>query len=68
MENMENKKFEVLFLDRHVEVVDFDTVDTLIDELECFGRDDVCQIHVLNDDDSLGETIWTEEEGLFVYW
>ena len=60
------KKYDVLFLDRHIEVVDFDTVDNLIDELECFGRDDVCQIHRLRKDGKLGKTIWTEEEGLHV--
>jgi hypothetical protein len=59
------KKYEVLYMDRHVEIVDFDTVDKLIDELECFGRYDVCQIHELNDDGDF-KTIWTEEEGLFV--
>lgn len=60
------KKYEVLFLDRHIEIVDFDTVDNLIDELECFGRDDVCQIQRLRKDGKLGKTIWTEEEGLHV--
>lgn len=60
------KKYDVLFTDGHVEVVDFDTVDRLIDELEMFERWDVRQIHFLNPDGSLGDTIWTEEEGLFV--
>ena len=35
------KKYEVLYMDRHVEIVDFDTVDKLIDELECSERWDV---------------------------
>lgn len=60
------KKYEVLYLDKHTEIVDHETVDTMIDELEMFDRTDVSQIHVLNDDGSLGDTIWTEEEGLFV--
>ena len=60
------KKYEVLYMDRHVEVVNFETVDKLIDELEMFERDDVCQIHKLKRDGSLGKTVWTEEEGLFM--
>ena len=60
------KMYEVLFMDRHTEILDFDSVDNLIDELECFGRDDVCQIHELEDDGTLGQTVWTEEEGCFV--
>ena len=60
------KKYDVLFMDGHVEIVDFDTVDKLIDELEMFERDDINQIHELEEDGSLGRTIWTEEEGLFV--
>jgi putative heme iron utilization protein len=59
------KKYEVLYMDRHVEVVDFETVDKLIDELEMFERFDVSQIHELKEDGDF-ETIWTEEEGLFV--
>jgi hypothetical protein len=31
-----------------------------------FERFDVSQIHELEDNGELGETIWTEEEGLFV--
>jgi hypothetical protein len=60
------KKYEVLYTNRKVEVVDFETVDKLIDELEMFERFDVSQIHELEDNGELGETIWTEEEGLFV--
>ena len=56
---------EVLFNDRHTEIVDFETVDKMIDELELFERDDVSQIHLLKDDGDF-DTIWTEEEGLFV--
>jgi hypothetical protein len=60
------KQYEILFMDRHVEIVDYETVDKIIDELEMFERTDVCQIHELENDGTLGETIWTEEEGLFV--
>jgi hypothetical protein len=60
------KKYEVLYTNRKVEVVDFDTVDKLIDELEMFERFDVSQIHELEDNGDIGDTIWTEEEGLFV--
>ena len=59
------KKYEVLFTDKHTEIVDHDTVDQLITELETFERFDVSQIHLLKDDGDF-ETIWTEEEGLFV--
>lgn len=59
------KKYEVLFTDRHTEIMDHDTVDKLIDELEMFERFDVSQIHLLKEDGDF-ETIWTEEEGLFV--
>ena len=60
------KKYEVLYTNRKVEIVDFDTVDKLIDELEMFERFDVSQIHELEDNGDIGKTIWTEEEGLFV--
>ena len=59
------KKYEVLFTDKHTEIVDHDTVDQIITELELFERTDVSQIHLLKDDGDF-ETIWTEEEGLFV--
>ena len=60
------KQYEILFTDRHVEVVDRDTMEEIVDELELFERWDVSQIHELEDNGDLGETIWTEEEGLFV--
>ena len=60
------KQYEVLYTNRKVEVVDFDTVDKMIDELEMFERFDVSQIHELEDNGEIGRTIWTEEEGLFV--
>ena len=60
------KRYEILFFDRHTEIVDRETMEGIVDELEMFERDDVNQIHELEDDDTLGETIWTEEEGLFV--
>lgn len=59
-------KYEVLYMDRHTEIVDSETMEDIVYELESFERDDVSQIHELNDDGSLGKTIWTEEEGLFV--
>jgi hypothetical protein len=58
-------KYEILFTDRHTEIVDHDTVDQMINELEMFERFDVSQIHLLKDDGDF-DTIWTEEEGLFV--
>jgi hypothetical protein len=60
------KRYEILFFDRHTEIVDRQTMESIVDELELFERDDVNQIHELEDDDTLGKTIWTEEEGLFV--
>ena len=59
------KQYEVIYTDRHSEIVDHETVDQIIDELEMFERDDVSQIHLLKDDGDF-DTIWTEEEGLFV--
>jgi hypothetical protein len=58
-------KYEVIFTDRHTEILDHDTVDQMINELEMFERFDVSQIHLLKDDGDF-DTIWTEEEGLFV--
>ena len=60
------KQYEILYSDRHTEVVDHDTMEQMVYDLEMFERSDVSQIHELNDDGSLGETIWTEEEGLFI--
>lgn len=61
-------KYEILFNDRHTEIVDHETMENLVYELESFERDDVSQIHEYNESnpDEVGETIWTEEEGLFV--
>lgn len=60
------KQYEILFSDKHTEVVNHETMEDLVYELESFERDGVSQIHELNKDGSLGETIWTEEEGLFI--
>lgn len=60
------KQYRILYTDNHTEVVNHETMEDLVYELESFERDDVNQIHELNEDGSLGETIWTEEEGLFV--
>lgn len=59
------EKYEILYHDRHTEVVDRDTVDTIITDLEMFERTDISQIHLLKDDGDF-DTVWTEEEGLFV--
>lgn len=63
------KQYELLFFDGHTEIVDETEIDQIIDELELFERDDINQVHLLKDDGDF-ETIWTEEEGLFVrdYW
>lgn len=62
------KKYEILFNDRHTEIVDHETMENLVYELESFERDDVSQIHEYDESnpDEIGETIWTEEEGLFI--
>lgn len=59
------KQYEILFFDGHTEIVDEETVDSIINELESFDRDDVNQIHLLRKNGDF-KTIWTEEEGLFV--
>ena len=59
------KQYEILYSDGHSELVDNETMEELIYELESFERADVSQVHELEEDGSLGETIWTEEEGLF---
>ena len=62
------KKYEISYKNGKIEVVDFNTMEDLVYELESFERDDVSQIHEYdeNNPDEVGETIWTEEEGLFV--
>jgi hypothetical protein len=62
------KKYEILFNDRHTEIVDHETMENLVYELESFERTDVSQIHEYDESnpDEIGETIWTEEEGLFI--
>lgn len=62
------KKYEILFMDRHTEIVDHKTMEDIVYELESFERDDVSQIHEYDETnpDEVGKTIWTEEEGLFV--
>lgn len=62
------KQYEILYFDGHTEIVDSKTMEDLVYELESFERDDVNQIHEYdeNNPDEVGETIWTEEEGLFV--
>ena len=61
-------KYEILYTNGKVEIVDHNTMEDLVYELESFERDDVSQIHEYdeNNPDNLGKTIWTEEEGLFV--
>lgn len=60
------KQFEILFNNGKTEIWNGTDTENLIYELESFERDDVSQIHELEEDGSLGKTIWTEEEGLFV--
>jgi hypothetical protein len=60
------KQYEILFFDKHTEIMNYEDTSNLVDELEMFERDDVNMIHELEKDGSLGRTIWTEEEGLFV--
>ncbi len=57
------KKYEVLYTDRHTEIVDRDTVETMIDQLELFERWDVSQIHRLKKNGDF-DSVWTEEEGI----
>ena len=62
------KKYEILYTNGKVEIVDQETMENLVYELESFERDDVSQIHVYKEKNTgkVGKTIWTEEEGLFV--
>ena len=62
------KKYEILYTNGKVEIVDQETMKNLVYELESFERDDVSQIHEYDEknQDEVGKTIWTEEEGLFV--
>ena len=57
--------FEILYFDKHTEIMNKEETSKLVDELEMFERDDVCQIHRIYKNGKLGKTIWTEEEGLF---
>lgn len=61
-------KYKVFYFNGHTEIIDKYTLEDLIYDLESFERDDVNQIQEYdeNNPDELGETIWTEEEGLFV--
>ena len=58
--------FEILYSDKHTEIMNYDETSKLVDELESFERDDVDMIHRIYKSGKLGRTIWTEEEGLFV--
>ena len=62
------KKYEILYTNGKVEIVDQETMENLVYELESFERDDVSQIHEYDEKNTaeVGKTIWTEEEGLFV--
>ena len=58
--------FEILYSDKHTEIMNYDETSKLVDELESFERDGVDMIHRIYKSGKLGKTIWTEEEGLFV--
>lgn len=59
-------KYEILYSDRHTEIVDKETMERMVDELELFERTDVSQIHRIYKSGMLGKTIWTEEEGILL--
>jgi hypothetical protein len=59
-------KYEVIYAHGHVEIVDVETMNSILEKLEAFKRWDVCLIYELKEDGSINKTIWTEEEGLFV--
>ena len=56
------KKYEILYTNGKVEIVDQETMENLVYELESFERDDVSQIHEYDEKntDEVGKTIWTE--------
>jgi hypothetical protein len=59
-------KYEILYFDRHTEIVDKETMERMVNELELFERTDVSQIHRIYKSGKLGKTIWTEEEGIIL--
>lgn len=59
-------QYEILYSNRRTEIVDQNTMEKIVDELEMFERWDVSQIHRIYKSGKLGKTIWTEEEGLKV--
>ena len=60
------KKYEILYTNGKVEIVDHDTMENLVYELESFERDDVNMIDEIDENGESIRRIWTEEEGLFV--
>jgi hypothetical protein len=63
-EALTESKYKIIYSDRHTEIVDEDTMNQLVDELESFTRDDISQIRRISSTGKLGNAIWTEEEGL----
>ena len=58
-------KYKVIYLDRKIEMLNLDKAEDLIYDLETFERDDISMILAVSANGK-EETIWTEEEGLFV--
>ena len=55
------KKYEILYTNGRVEIVDQEIMKNLVYDLESFERDDVSQIHEYDEKnpDEVGKTIWT---------
>ena len=60
------KNYEILYHDGKTEIVDGDKAETIALEADGCDRDDISQIHELEDGGTLGKTMWTDEEGFEV--
>lgn len=60
------KRYEVMFMDGHNEIMNQEEVEDLIYELESFEREDVNMIDEVDENGEFVRSVWTEEEGLFV--
>lgn len=60
------KRYEIMFKNGKLEIMNSSDTEDLIYELESFERDDVNMIDEIDDNGEFIKRIWTEEEGLFV--
>ena len=60
------KRYEIMFKNGKLEIMNSSDTEDLIYELESFERDDVNMIDEIDENGESIRRIWTEEEGLFV--